>query len=223
MEQLKKMLFERHHPDDVIDYIAKNYHFITKNMKEEFITSLLNPENLKPKRYGSFAYTKTFFRIKKIKLDSLVKIYPDQLFDESSNQSIIKVNNDFINTMKIHENIIQMYRITSCGIFIEGEFEQNNEYFSDKKIVYIPYSIDDLNFKVINSQDSRQNIELKLNNNIVTIIQHVEFIPTDKNMFKCKKGISNFKIEDEIIKYKSFIITEYDLEQFAKKIYEKYT
>lgn len=223
MKQLKKMLFERNHPDDINKYINDNYNLITRNAKPDFIDSLLNPENLKPKRYGSFTYTKTFFHIKKFKLDSYVTIYPDLLFDETSEYSIIELQNGNIKTMNIHKDIVEMYRITSCGIFVEGEFQKDSQYYQNKKIVYIPYSIENLNFKKINSVNSNQNVILKLNNNNVTIIQHVEFIPSNKNAFISKKGIGSFKIEDEILKYKSFIITDYDLENFTKKIYEEYT
>jgi hypothetical protein len=219
------MLEERLHPVDIIKYINEN--FTTRlqgSMKDSFIQSMMKPELLKPQRYISYFPTKTFY-IKEsfVSTGSEITFKWDLLFDKESLNSSLVIDNNKSNLLKIHKDIVKLYRITAACILIQGDFVYNNKIYSNNKIVYIPESFNNLNYKFINLDESNQMVTIKPSvNSKVTLIQHVEFVPVRKNMFCMKSQPRDMQINDLLYKFKALMITDYNAEDLVPKIRRKF-
>lgn len=216
MEKLAFMLKKRYHKIDIINYIKENYYEIVKNRKIDFLISMFYPERLKPRRYYSLIPTKVFHKSETINVNKCeLTVKYDLLFEHGNENGSILIDNKSINNLSVHPNIIKMYRITAFGIYINNEFTMNNIYYEgNKKIVYIPYNENNLNFKFINSTDNKQNIILNIlnDNTKVKFIAHIEYIPLKNEMFNTRKFSREMNIFEDVIKYKSLMITDYNVE-----------
>lgn len=216
MEILKQMLFEREHPMDIVEFVKENYYKLVRNDDDEFINSMLNPENLKPIRYPGLVPTKTFYFKKIMDFDNDLKLnfFMDSIFSAKSVKTNLRVNDVYSRECVIDNDLIKMYRVTAACLLIQGDFVMENSNLSDKKIVYIPDNEDWLQFKFFNEWKSRYEVELKTVGKVrITFIQHVEFIPVSKNIFRTKTANYKSTLFDEKMKYKNNIITSYDVQK----------
>lgn len=216
MIKLKDMLLKREHPLDIIKYIRDNYTDVLKaRLSDQFIFSMLNPERLKPKRYISYFPTRVFYIKKSINVnkDNDFLFQFDLLFDKGSKNASVYIDKKADNLMNIHEDIVKMYRITASCLLVKGEFIMNNKIYSDKKITYIPDSLNNMNYKFINSDENKQDVKFKtISPCLITIIQHIEFVPMAKNLSCGRTQTREVKIYEKLFEYKSFIITDYNVE-----------
>jgi hypothetical protein len=216
MIKLKQMLKERFHIIDIIDYIKNNYYDIVKHNKEEFLISVLNPEFLKPRRFFTLFPTKLFFQTHESFFpESTYIIKFDLLFGiDQPNSSIIDINNNFdLDIFKVHESIVKMFRITAFGVYIDGDIKIKDKFYSGKKkIVYLPNENSDLNFRFLNDFNSNQSLEFTVLNNStkISLIQHIEFIPQDINMFKCHSNNKQFNLSETSNIAQRFLLSDYE-------------
>jgi hypothetical protein len=214
------MLFDRYHPLDIIEYIKSNYRVAFKKSHEEaFIDSLLNPEKLKPKRYISYTPTQVYYDTCTFKSkNELITIEYDRIYDDDSYKTDIKINDKYLKDLSSKSKLIKQYRVTACGIYISGLFKINNEINENKKLVYIPEDVNNMNFVYINDMNSNQNVEIYTESEcIIQIIKHIEFIPFDKNVFVTKKQTKDIYLNECNHKYRDSLITNYNGQQFVRK------
>lgn len=220
MDMLETMLFERYHPKDIMKYIGDNYKSLTKDYNADFNDSLMNPENEKVQRYNNTLNIPTmrFLNKDSFVLNGILEFYPQYLFNDN-NTSIFIDNKPYygLNTKKKN---IRLYRITACSIIVEGDIYYESELYENKKILFTPSHFD---YRFMNMFDkSEVPVTFKSKDAVVTIFQHVEYIPM-KKCANCKLSKQQIKVHQDILKNKLFEITEYDPSKFISKVEKEYS
>ena len=215
MEILKEMLIQRDHPADIIQYIKDNYDSLVNNQEEEFFKAILYPENLKPRRYISYFPTKIFFldRLIEVKQSDTFKFKVNSLFEKSSNEKSVVVADKNNDIMSIHDDIVKIYRITAACLLVKGSFMYEGEHYYNKKIIYIPDQSNSMDFRPINWTNNLQTfVIIPLSDTKIDIIQHIEYVPIDNSLSCGKTQFVDINLYDNIVKYKKYMITDYNVE-----------
>lgn len=220
MDTLQKMLFERYHPRDIMSYIHDNYKTLTKDHTKEFNESIIEPENGMVQRYDNMTNVGTMrYLIKKtFDLKGKLEFYPQFIFNSDKTSLFIDNVPNF--TLNLKNKNIRLYRITACSVLIEGGLTYEQQYYENKKIVYYPRNFD---YRYMNLFDNNElPIQFESKGCIVSIYQHVEYIPI-KKCANCKLNKEQIKLHDDILKNKVFEITNYDVDKFISKVQKEYS
>ena len=221
MDKLQTMLIDRYHPKDIVMFIKDNYKILTKNYLEDFNSSLKEPENEKPQRYENSINIGTMRYINKhtFTLEGMLQFYPQFVYNETGKTNTF-INNKAYFGMNMKKRNIKLYRITACSIIVEGDLYYDSNLYENKKILYTPQSFD---YKYINSfNDNEIPLEFYSKHSIITIYQHIEYVP-QKKCSNCKLTRQQIKIHDDLLKNKQFEITDYDTTKFVSKVQKEYS